>query len=219
MWLRRRPSIVEDASGPDEVRADGRAVIAVPPHPTGIMCRVSLPHPGEPAGRSAGVSRRTLLRGSAVAGIGMVTVTAAAGCDRGPDPAETTAQALLPLARSALADAAAARALAPQVTDYSAALGVIAEQRAQHAQALREEITRLDQTLTGQIEPSGTATSSAAPPGTPTQAANSLEGLRSSLNSSAKAARAAAIALSGYSAGLAGAVGASTTTLVEVQLA
>ncbi|MGC4932635.1 hypothetical protein ACLQ3C_02995 [Gordonia sp. DT30] len=186
------------------------------------MCRVSAPHPVVTNADPAGFSRRTLLRGSAAVAAGVVMVTAAAGCDRGPDPNQTTAQALLPLARSALADAAAAGALAPQVTEYSAALGVVAAQRRQHAQALREEITRLDPGATAQLDPSSSpAPNSPAPDTTaPTSArpVTSVDEMRSALSASTKAARAAAIGLSGYSAGLAGSISASTTTLMEVQL-
>ncbi|MEP9413610.1 hypothetical protein ABLE92_04560 [Gordonia sp. VNQ95] len=175
-----------------------------------------------------GPSRRTVLRGGVMLGVGVTVVATAAGCDRGPTPGQVTAQALVPLARSALADAAAARALAPQVTDYAAALGVVADQRGQHAQALREEITRLDQDIAGQIDTvsggasSTSASSSGAGPsatsGPAAPSATTLDGLRSALAASAKAARSSAIDLSGYSSGLTGSISASVTTLMEVQL-
>lgn len=162
-------------------------------------------------------------------GVGAVVVGAAAGCERSPGPNEITAQALLPLARAARDDAAAARALAPQLTVYAAALGVVAEQRGQHAQALREEITRLDQDVAAQLDAtdattSGTASASGSASasetaGEGTNESASLESLTAALTTSARGARDAAISLSGYSAGLAGSVSAAVTTLVKVQLA
>lgn len=155
-------------------------------------------------------------------------VGAATGCTDEPTPNQVTARALVPLAQEALADAASARALAPQVTEYAAALGVVAEQRDLHAQALREEITRLDQTIAAEVTSSGSASTgprrspdgaTSAPSSLPAPSATDLDGLRSALRASAKSARGAAVALSGYSAGLAGSVGASVTTLMEVQLA
>lgn len=197
------------------------------------MCRVMRPPPADPVHGDTphggtGPSRRTVLRGSVMLGAGATAVATAAGCDRGPTPGQVTAQALVPLARSAVADAAAARALAPQLTDYSAALGVVADQRGQHAQALREEITRLDQDIAGQIDTPASGTASSAPTssgagpsatsGPAAPSATTLDGLRSALAASARAAESSAIDLSGYSSGLAGSISASVTTLVEVQL-
>ncbi|WLP91160.1 MULTISPECIES: hypothetical protein [Gordonia] len=169
------------------------------------------PHPASP-------NRRAVLRGGLVIGAGVVVAATVSACESGPTPNQTTAEALLPLARSADADAAAARDLAPRVTEYSAALTVVADQRTRHAQALTAEITRLDQDIAARV--SETASPSAPVTPTPTAPAGTatLDDLRTALTSSAKSARQAAISLSGYSAGLAGSVSASTTTLVEVQL-
>ena len=201
------------------------------------MCRVTAPpahaaevDPPHTAVSSPEVSRRSVLRGGVTVGVGLVAVTAVGtACDSGPTPAQITAEALLPLARSAGADAASARALAPRSTDYAAALGVIADQRSQHARALREEISRLDQDIAARLDPSAASsaapsagqapTSPDAPPaGGGAAPAADVGSLRDALAGSARAAQDVAIRLRGYSAGLAGSVGASTTTLAEVQL-
>ncbi|GAA1480479.1 hypothetical protein GCM10009624_09190 [Gordonia sinesedis] len=214
----------------------------------GIMCRVTAPPHratdraplgGKPAEHAVtdrpttrAVPRRSVLRGGVAVGVGTVAVLAATtACDRGPTPAQTTAEALLPLARAADAEAASARALAPRVAEYAAALGVVADQRAQHARALREEITRLNRDIATRIDagassgvPSPGGGSAPAPGGSApapagSTAVDSVPGLRTALTASARAARDTAIRLQGYSAGLAGSVSASTTTLTEVQLA
>lgn len=200
------------------------------------MCRVTAPpahaaevDPPHTVVSSTEVSRRSVLRGGVTVGVGLVAVTAVGtACDSGPTPAQITAEALLPLARSAGADAASARALAPRSTDYAAALGVIADQRSQHARALREEISRLDQDIAARLDPSAASsaapsagqapTSPDAPPAGGAAPVADVGSLRDALAGSARAAQDAAIRLRGYSAGLAGSVGASTTTLAEVQL-
>ena len=190
------------------------------------MCQVTDPTPP-----LAVLRRRTLLRSGVALGVGAFVVTAAA-CNRGPTPAQITAEGLLPLADAAVVDELSARALAPRFPDYTAALNVIADQRGQHARALREEITRLDREIAGRIVT--TATSSATPGGTSTAPsstsasaqsasaqsapAGTLAELRTALRTSARTAAAAAVALQGYSAGLSGSVSAAVTTMVEVQL-
>lgn len=181
------------------------------------MCRVSTP-----------LTRRTVLRGGLVVTAGTVVASAMAACDRGPTPEQNTAAALVPLTNAALADQFAAQQLSTQTPEYSAALGVIAAQRGDHARALREEITRLDQDTANRINdpaaPSasaaptaaGTASTSSAP--TPTPTPTTVSALRTQLSASARAAGDAAVALNGYPAGLAGSIGASVTSMVEVQL-
>lgn len=181
------------------------------------MCRVTVAD----RDRSLTVDRRTVLRGGVALGAGAVLVGAAAACDSGPTPAQITAGALLPLAQSALADAEAARALAPRVADYAAALRVVADQRADHATALRAEITRLDQDTAARISPAASSTTSApatSPAPAPAPTTGTLDELRAALTAAARAAHDTAISLKGYSAGLSGSVGASVTTLVQVQL-
>lgn len=181
----------------------------------------------DPAQDLPGLDRRTVLRTGAALGVGTIVVSAAA-CDRGPTPAQITAEALLPLADAALVDEGSARALAPRYPDYTKALGVIADQRGQHARALREEITRLDREIAGRIvtlattsgSPSPTPATSAAPPSStgPTTIAANLDDLRAALRISARTAADTAIRLQGYSAGLSGSVSASVTTMTTVQL-
>ncbi|MGV9824676.1 hypothetical protein [Gordonia sp. NPDC003429] len=179
------------------------------------MCRVTVAD----RDRSLTVDRRTVLRGGVALGAGAVLVGAAAACDSGPTPAQITAGALLPLAQSALADAEAARALAPRVADYAAALRVVADQRADHATELRAEITRLDQDTAARISPAASSTTSApATSPAPAPTTGTLDELRSALTAAARTAHDTAISLKGYSAGLSGSVGASVTTLVQVQL-
>ena len=186
------------------------------------------------SGRSAGIMsrvttllpRRAVLRGGLIALAGGVAAPAVAACDRGPTPDQITAAALAPLADAALADAAAARMLAPQVPEYTNALGVIADQRGEHAQVLVEEITRLDDRTAARIStsatpgsaaPSTSAAASAPTPATPT--VSSVAGMRGLLQQSARTSADATVSLSGYPAGLAGAISAAVTSMVEVQLA
>lgn len=185
------------------------------------MCRVSTP-----------LTRRTVLRGGLVVTAGTVVASAMAACDRGPTPEQNTAAALVPLTNAALADQFAAQQLSTQTPEYSAALGVIAAQRGDHARALREEITRLDQDTANRINdpaaPSasaaptaaGTASTSPAPTPAPAPAPapTTVSALRTQLSASARAAGGAAVALNGYPAGLAGSIGASVTSMMEVQL-
>lgn len=175
------------------------------------MCRVTSP-----------LSRRTVLRGGLALAGGVAATSLLASCDRGPTPEQITAAALLPLAEAALADQAAAHTLSGQVTDYTRALQVIASQRGEHARALREEITRLDQRTAERIATAGASSSSepttSAPP-TPNGSAATMADFRQRLTRSARTSGDACVNLNGYAAGLAGAISASVTSMVEVQLA
>lgn len=188
------------------------------------MCRVK-PAAPDPLGT---VDRRTVLRGGLVIGAGALVIGASSACDNGPTPNEITATALLPLARSARSDAAAARSLAPRLPAYSAALAVVADQRDAHATALSQEVQRLDSDIATRLSaaPSGSPTSgstnagtSGAPTPDTSTTTGTIDDLRSTLRASTRAAHDAAVSLKGYSAGLAGSVSASVATLVEVQLA
>ncbi|WAC55139.1 hypothetical protein [Gordonia sp. SL306] len=181
------------------------------------MCRVTSP-----------LTRRAVLRGGLAVTVGTVAAATVAACDSGPSPEQITAAALVPLADAAFADQASAQSLAPRTPEYANALGVVAEQRGEHANALREEVARLDEQTAGRISVPGAATPSSAPasappnsPATPAPAptASTVDALRAQLARSARTAGDASVNLSGYSAGLAGAVGASVTSMVEVQLA
>lgn len=172
------------------------------------------------------LTRRSVLRGGlALTALGAVVTTA--GCNRGPSAEQILAEKLVPLADAAYTDSANARALAPRITSYSAALGIVADQRAEHARLLREEITRLDEDIAGRIKrtdqaagSTGGASSSTTPtaPSGDTDAIT-IEGFREMLTSSARDAGAVCVAISGYAAGLTGAVSASVTSMVEVSLA
>jgi hypothetical protein len=121
------------------------------------------------------------------------------------------ADRLLPQVAAAESDAAAAQAASATNPDRAAALTVIADERTVHAQALTEEITRLD---SGRAK---TASSSAAPspaPATPP----TIDQLRTQLTVSARSAGDLAVEMDGYVAGLLGSISAGTTTAVAVQL-
>ncbi|AZG44087.1 hypothetical protein [Gordonia insulae] len=179
------------------------------------MCRVTPP-----------LTRRAILRAGLTVTAGTIAVTTIGACDTGPSPEQVTAAALVPLADAALADQAAAQSLAPRAPEYAGALGVVAAQRGEHARALREEITRLDEETAGRIATPAASTSApaSAAPGdasitAPTPAApTTVPALREQLSSSARAAGDATANLTGYPAGLAGSISASVTSMVEVQL-
>lgn len=155
---------------------------------------------------------------AATAGLSVLAMT---GCsDDGPTAEQLTAQALLPIAAAADADAKTARRLIPGSTEYAAALGVVADQRAEHAQQLRAEIYRLHRatgtefdTLTA-TPPSGTGVAPSNAPAPPADVGQ----LRTRLRESARQAHDGAITFTGYPAGLVGAVSASIVSMVEVQL-
>ncbi|WP_439033077.1 hypothetical protein [Gordonia terrae] len=173
------------------------------------------------------IDRRTALRGGlvatvAVAGAGMAGL-GLTGCDSSPSAETLLAESLVPLVRSALADEGAARALTPLEPGYAAALTVVADQRAQHARALREEIIRLDQDVAGTLDRPSASTSPSTPgpssaPGTPPRSP-SLAGLRADLASAGTQARDLALSAGGYASGLSGSISAAITSMREVQLA
>ena len=150
------------------------------------------------------------------AGVALAGVSACG--DDGPDPQQLTAQALIPLARTALADETTARGMTATNPTYSAALTVVADQRGAHARALREEITRLHRDTAAQLDTPASGSVTPAPGGGDPTSTMSVDGLRGQLRASARQARDTAVAHSGYPAGLAGAVSASVTSMIEVQL-
>lgn len=152
------------------------------------------------------IPRRTILRGGAAAGVAVAVGWSLTGCETGPSEREKNAEALLPHAQAAYRDHTAATQLAPRSTEYTKALKTVADQRGAHLNALRDEINRQHSSLAGRIE-------SAAP--TPTA---SVEALGKQLEKSAAAAAKAAVAESGYVAGLLGSISASCQTLAKVQL-
>ncbi|GAC68940.1 hypothetical protein [Gordonia soli] len=164
------------------------------------------------------VDRRTVLQGGLVVATGVLGLSLT-GCDSGPSAEQIAAEALLPLADAALADEETARTLGPTLPEYSAALGVVAEQRALHARSLREEITRLDQDVAARISAPASASPTASAPSDTNASPIDLDGFRTRLRANADAAGRVAVDLDGYRAGLTGSISASVTTLVEVQLA
>ena len=184
------------------------------------MCRVptllmsdtpmsDTPQPGRPVPSSRPVlARRSAIRGGLTVTAVAVTAGSLAACDNGPSAEQLTAEALVPLADAAHADAGAARTLSVSDTDYAAALKIVADQRTEHARALTEEITRLHQ---------DTATRIVTEPAT--GGAASVEELRTRLTASGRTAGKVALGENGYVAGLAGAVSASLVSIVEVALA
>lgn len=153
-------------------------------------------------------TRRAVLRGGAALALAAVGGTALAACSTGPTQRELDAEALVPLARQADAQRRQAEQLAPRETDYTDALKQVATERAEHARALTDEINRLNAS-------SAAAITAAAGEGATSL---SLDQLRDALKASARDAADAAVAASGFRAGLLGAVSASCTALKEIQL-
>lgn len=127
-------------------------------------------------------------------------------CEVDPSQRQRDAEALLPHARAAYRDQAAAAQLAPRSTQYGPALKAVADQRGEHLKALRDEINRLHSSITDQIQ---------SPATTPTA---SVQALAAQITASATAAAKSAVEATGYAAGLLGSVSASCQTLAKVQL-
>ena len=150
--------------------------------------------------------RRVLLGAAALAALG-ATVLACGGSPTPPEPDRLESQ--LELARR---DSAMARAAATGAGPfYAPMLNVVADERAQHAQAMSDEIARA-------AGPSASSTTAA--PSTPSTTAPSpsrndvIAALRESADSAAKLAA----NLSGLRAGLLGSISASCTAAATVPL-
>ncbi|MDV6261399.1 hypothetical protein [Rhodococcoides yunnanense] len=163
------------------------------------------------------LSRRGLFRLAGAAALYAATVSTVAACaeDEISGPALDSLTAQLRAARSDAADATAA---ATAIPDYAAALGVVAAQRTEHADALDTEIARAtgattDTSSTDTTVPASTTT--VAPPAPPPDIAAVRETLTTSARSAAEAARNE----SGYRAGLLGSISASCTVSALVVLA
>ena len=163
------------------------------------------------------LSRRSAIRGALAASAIAATAGSVAACDSGPSAEQLTAEALLPLADAAHADAATALALSVTDSDYAAALKIVADQRTEHATALTEEITRLHQDTAKQIvtTPAKETGDTGGSGGT----GITVDDFRTRLTESGRAAGKVAVGEDGYVAGLAGAVSASVASIVEVALA
>ena len=151
------------------------------------------------------VSRRRVLLGSAA--LAALSLGAAA-CGKAPPPPDLDdliAQLDLAHSDSELASDAATTA-APQLRP---ALSAVSSERADHAQALSDEIAR----MTGEATPSAPTTSTTQPN------APTAKDVVAALRTSADSAGQLAARLSGYRAGLLGSIAASCTAAYTVALA
>jgi hypothetical protein len=151
--------------------------------------------------------RRVLLGAAALAALGATASACGGGLPTPPEPDRLESQLELARRDSAMARAAASGA----GPFYAPMLNVVADERAQHAQALSDEIARA-------AGPSASSTTSA--PSTPSTTAPSpsrndvIAALRESADSAAKLAA----NLSGLRAGLLGSISASCTAAATVPL-
>ncbi|MCF8569578.1 hypothetical protein L5G32_04780 [Gordonia sp. HY002] len=151
-------------------------------------------------------SRRSVLRGVAVLPVVAAAGAAVSACGPTTDEERDLAERLVEHARAAVRQQEAAAALAPRTTEYTAALTVVAQQRGEHAQALRDEVNRVHSSSAGRIDD-------------PSAPLATVDALREALVSSTRASGGAAVTESGFVAGLLASVSASCKTLAEVQLA
>ncbi|GAC58675.1 hypothetical protein GOHSU_45_00410 [Gordonia hirsuta DSM 44140 = NBRC 16056] len=155
----------------------------------------------------AAPNRRTVLRGAAGLSVGLATGAAALACAPGPSERTLAAQALVEPARLARRQQRQAQQLAVRETAYTQALGRVAAERGAHAQALIDEINRLNAPTAADVD------QTVAPlPVT-------LDALRDGLDQAARNSADAAAAADGFRAGLLASISASCTALREVQLA
>ena len=163
------------------------------------------------------VSRRRVLVGAAA--LALLGGTVATAC--GSSPPVKDVDALIGVLERARDDSQlagnAAAAAAPKI---AAALSVVADQRAAHARALTDEITRISgeapttSASTSASSTSATPTTSGPPPKPPTTA-----DVVAALKQSADGAGLLATQQSGYRAGLLGSIAAACTAAATVALA
>ncbi|MCB0930520.1 MAG: hypothetical protein KDB71_01300 [Mycobacterium sp.] len=171
------------------------------------------PHPASPTPLSR---RRILTEGSrgllALALFGASVSATATGCGKGGPPEPDPLEAELGAARrdSELAAAAAKTAPRPLVP----ALLVVADERAQHAAALAEELAR----AAGEPAPTEPAGSETPTPTASPAASPSVPDVMKALRGSAESATKLAATLSGYRAGLMGSIAAACTASYKVGL-
>jgi hypothetical protein len=168
---------------------------------------VAVPSPLPP------VSRRQVLLGAAAAALFGPVVTACAAPAPRPDVSGLVAQFERAHADGQLA-AAAATGVPPQI---AATLTTVAAERAAHAQALSDELTRMvGESAPGwstTASPTATTTSSGQPPKPPTS-----NDVVAALKQSADGAARLAAQESGYRAGLLGSIAAACTAAYTVGL-
>ncbi|AHH20284.1 hypothetical protein NONO_c55040 [Nocardia nova SH22a] len=160
------------------------------------------------------LDRRSVLRSAGGGALALVALGAVTACS---DKAPPAPDVLVDQEVSARTDAVWAKAAIATAPEHTAALTTVAEQRTQHADALRTEIDR----ATG-VYGDGTKPKSATPPvAAPVAPAPppDLTALRSRLTDSQASAAALATTLSGYRAGLLGSISACCATHVGVLLA
>jgi len=145
--------------------------------------------------------------------IGGVGVLGVAGCGLSDDDTETEPDPLLAQAASARRDAATARALTALDPGLAGALGVIADERTAHADALDSEVARMAG-ITTDPTTSGTSTTTAPAGGAPP----TVEQLRESLVRSQRTSADLARTLTGYRAGLLASISAACGVQTEVLL-
>lgn len=162
------------------------------------------------------VSRRHVLLGVAAAALlGPVVAACAAPAPR-PDLSALVAQFQRAHADNQLA-AAAATGAPPQI---SATLTTVAAERAAHAQALSDELTRMvgdsasGWSTTASPTPTSTGTDSSGPPPKPPTVNDVVAALKQSADGAAQAAAQE----SGYRAGLLGSIAAACTAAYTVGL-
>ncbi len=160
------------------------------------------------------ITRRRLLVTALPAGMALTVLGSAVSCAPAPPPAELAdlvAQFDRAHADSRLAGQAATTAR-PQIAPT---LTTVASERAAHARALADEITR----ITGGQAPTTSAASSSAPTSTTPAPAPTVADVVTALHASADSAAQLAATLSGYRAGLLGSISAACTASYLVALA
>ena len=151
------------------------------------------------------VSRRHMLVGTAALALLAAAATACGEPAPRPDVDALVTQRERARSDSELATAVAATAAVP----VAKALNTVAAERTAHAQALTDELTRMN----GAPLPTTTTTPSREPPQAPT-----AKDVVAALRQSADAAGALAAQLSGYRAGLLGSIAAACTAAYTVAL-
>ncbi|NKY53568.1 hypothetical protein HGA08_25550 [Nocardia vermiculata] len=163
---------------------------------------------------SRSVDRRSVLRSAGGGAVALLALSAVAACS---DPAPTEPDVLVSQEEAARTDAVWARAAIAVAPEHTAALNSVADQRTQHADALRTEIDR----AVG-VYGDGTKPKSATPP-VPEPAAPApppaLAAVRERLTEAQQAAARLATTQSDYRAGLLASISAACASHVAVALA
>jgi predicted small lipoprotein YifL len=152
--------------------------------------------------------RRALVGAAALAALGATSAACGRSSPEPPQPDPLESQLDLAQRDSQMARSAATAA----GPFYAPPLNVVADERAAHAKALSQEISR----VAAESTPSSTTTTpTTAPPAPPPSRTDVIAALRESADSAAKLAA----SQSGYRAGLLGSIAAACTTSITVPLA